>query len=235
MSGTKTKVSSSFLDSVQEEFIKLYLVDKLDLKQIAYKYNCSEATVYNRLKSLNVEFRHIREPWNKGNKTKYFCLDCNKEVTRKKSKRCVDCCSEWKSKNLIFTDTQRQKMSISAIKRLQNPIERARLARVSRLSRNPFNKSEQKLADILDSLFPNEYRFVGNGDFFVKQYNPDFISKNKIIELYGEYWHGTEEAIKRDFDRLKTYNELGYKTLIIYWSELKNIDKLKQKLLSFNK
>ena len=47
--------------------------------------------------------------------------------------------------------------------------------------------------------------FEGKNHFF----NPDFISeKNKqIIEIFGEYWHSSEEDKKIDEERIKTYRK----------------------------
>lgn len=56
----------------------------------------------------------------------------------------------------------------------------------------------------------------------------------KIIELYGDYWHNTPKAIRRDKRRLKVYKKYGYQTLIIQETELNNLKEIKLKVLKFH-
>lgn len=53
------------------------------------------------------------------------------------------------------------------------------------------NKIESKLKDVLDSLFPNEYKYTGDASIIIEGKIPDFININgqkKIIELLA--WRG---------------------------------------------
>jgi hypothetical protein len=57
------------------------------------------------------------------------------------------------------------------------------------------NKPESIILSILEQLYPNEYRFVGDGKVVIAGKIPDFININgqkKIIELFGDYWHEGE-------------------------------------------
>ncbi len=99
------------------------------------------------------------------------------------------------------------------------------------------NKPEKKLISLLNEILPNEYEFVGDGKVILDGFNPDFINCNgqkKIIELYGDYWHNLPSWKERDKRRLIAYRKLGYKTLIIWEHELKDLDKLQNKILEFN-
>lgn len=99
------------------------------------------------------------------------------------------------------------------------------------------NKPERFLAKLLSSILPNEYKFVGDGKIVIDGLCPDFINNNgqkKIIELYGDYWHNLSKHKKTDKQRIKRYAKYGYKTLIIWEKELKNIDVIKEKILNFN-
>jgi very-short-patch-repair endonuclease len=100
------------------------------------------------------------------------------------------------------------------------------------------NKIEIKLENILNSLFPNEYKYVGDGQLFISRYVPDFINANgqkKIIELFGDYWHNLPNYKKRDIKRLEAYKNYGYDTLVIWENELEDISLLKEKLIKFHK
>lgn len=84
------------------------------------------------------------------------------------------------------------------------------------------NKPEQKLARFLDNRFPGEWKFVGDGSVIFNGYNPDFINVNGrklIIELFGDYWHKGEDPA----DRAKLFEPYGFRTLVIWEHELKNL------------
>lgn len=108
------------------------------------------------------------------------------------------------------------------------------------LKRKP-NKLEKNLSLILQKIIPNEYKFVGDGQFILAGRNPDFININgqkKIIELFGDYWHGPEiqgvSKEQHEQDRKERFIEYGYRTLIIWEYELKDVKELQKRLLSFN-
>ena len=94
------------------------------------------------------------------------------------------------------------------------------------------NKPEILLNSILQELFPNQYKYVGDGQVIIAGKCPDFIneSEHKIIELFGDYWHKPEE----EQQRINLFTKHGgYQTLIIWEHELKDLEKLKEKLLRY--
>lgn len=94
------------------------------------------------------------------------------------------------------------------------------------------NKAEIYLQNIIDStFFEGQFQYVGNGDVVVGRKCPDFIDKtnNKIIELYGDYWHKGQDPN----DRITYFKQYGYNTLVIWESELKNVENVKTKLMEF--
>ena len=97
-------------------------------------------------------------------------------------------------------------------------------------------KPEKEVELLLKLLFPNKYKFVGDGKIMIESFNPDFINKKdkKIIEVFGEYWHTIPKRKRNDYIRFKVYKKHGYKTLVIWDYELKNKLKLKRKLNEFN-
>lgn len=92
------------------------------------------------------------------------------------------------------------------------------------------NKTEIYLQSIITSI-TNNFAFVGDGKEIIGGKCPDFIDKvnNKIIELYGDYWHKGQDPN----DRINYFKNFGYDTLVIWESELKDIDNLKNKLEVF--
>lgn len=99
------------------------------------------------------------------------------------------------------------------------------------------NKPETILINLLNVLFPNEYKYVGDFKFWIENFNPDFINCNgqkKIIEYFGNHWHTTPKRIERDIKRLDTYKKYGYNTLIIRGDEIKDIENIKNRITEFH-
>jgi len=95
------------------------------------------------------------------------------------------------------------------------------------------NQKEQQLYQILQTNFPNEFKFVGDGSFMIERFNPDFINCNGrklIIELFGDYWHSLESYKIRDKKKFNIYQKHGYRNLIIWEHELKNPKNIIEKI-----
>ena len=92
----------------------------------------------------------------------------------------------------------------------------------------PPNKQEQCLQRLLDSYFPGEWKFVGDGQLFVGGLCPDFTNVNGkkcLLELYGDFWH-SDKVVKNwtrtELGRIMHYNSYGFKCLVIWERELKD-------------
>ena len=105
----------------------------------------------------------------------------------------------------------------------------------SRCSPSPPNYAEQKLAQIIESVLPGRYVYVGDFSMWIGKMNPDFVHTQgvkKVIELYGEPYHTKDDAPAR-IDRFKAH---GWSTLVIWCKEMQNtktIAELKNKLMRF--
>ena len=94
-------------------------------------------------------------------------------------------------------------------------------------------KPEITLNKLLNKLFPNEYKYVGDFKFWIDGKNPDFMNingKKKLIELFGDYWHKDDNPE----DRINHFKPYGFDTLVIWESELKNKDEIIGKLKEFH-
>jgi G:T-mismatch repair DNA endonuclease (very short patch repair protein) len=116
----------------------------------------------------------------------------------------------------------------------KNPLKRPEVLRkvLKAVCAKP-NKAEQNLYQLLQGIFPNEYKFVGDGSVIIGGKCPDFIgvnSQKKLIELYGDYWHRNDDEGNRIF----YFRLLGYETLIVWEYELKDLEKLRQRILDFH-
>ena len=100
------------------------------------------------------------------------------------------------------------------------------------------NKPETLILKLLKKHYPNEYKYVGDGQVIIGGCNPDFINvngKKHIIECYGDYWHTDRVRCYKETEegRIKLFSQYGYRTLIIWENELKDDKKLLEKIQSF--
>lgn len=102
------------------------------------------------------------------------------------------------------------------------------------------NKPETLILSILDKRYPNEWKFTGNNSVWFGDANPDFININGrklIIEHFGIYWHS--EQVKKlpkkqhEDNTIQNYKNYGYETLIIWENELKDMNKVEEKIKKF--
>lgn len=93
------------------------------------------------------------------------------------------------------------------------------------------NKPEMMLNNILDTIQPNVWSYVGDGSFLVGNKCPDFHSnkEDKVIELFGDYWHKKDE----EDGRIKYFKDNGFDCLIIWEHELSDFSTLLHKLVPF--
>lgn len=95
------------------------------------------------------------------------------------------------------------------------------------------NKPEKTLIKLMqDNNLP--FRYVGNGEVWLGNKNPDFINvngKKQVIEYFGTYWHPIFDGTKRT----EHYKQYGFSTLIIWDSELEDKPKLLNKIKTFTR
>jgi len=115
------------------------------------------------------------------------------------------------------------------------------VAKIRKSSTQKPNKKERKLNEILQKLCPKEYKYVGGFAFMIDGKNPDFINvggQKKLIEFFGDYWHGERRTGKTNAEaeriRKAHYTKFGWKTLIIWEHELKNVEALEEKIRGFH-
>lgn len=102
------------------------------------------------------------------------------------------------------------------------------------------NKPEKLLITFLNHILPNEYRYVGDGQFILSGKCPDFLNingKKKLIELFGNYWHSKKitgiKPKQHEEERINHFQQFGFDTLIIWERELKNLNKVANQITQF--
>jgi len=84
------------------------------------------------------------------------------------------------------------------------------------------NKLEAQFAEFLNTHFPDEWKYVGNGGAIIGGKCPDFINingKKQLIELYGNYWHKGEYPDTK----VRFYKQYGFDTLVLWEADIKTL------------
>lgn len=93
------------------------------------------------------------------------------------------------------------------------------------------NNSEKTFLKLCeDNQFP--FKYVGNGEVWLGNRNPDFINtdgKKQVIELLGTYWHPLFDGASRR----EHYKQYGFDCLVIWEDELGNIEAIAKKVKTF--
>ena len=93
------------------------------------------------------------------------------------------------------------------------------------LANRQMTVAESKVNDILQTNFPNDWKWVGNGAFWIEGKNPDFINTNSlkaVIEV-----DGCEEWKRKDYggndmyaqSRIEHFGKYGFRCLIINYKQ----------------
>ena len=80
--------------------------------------------------------------------------------------------------------------------------------------------AEIALDEILQKNFPNQWKYVGDGQVRIGRAIPDFINVNgqkRIIEIFGECYHRDP---KEEWEKKAMYKEYGFETLVIWGRDL---------------
>lgn len=206
------------------------------------KHHTEEAKIKLRLSTtLNMAKPEIKQKISnalKGRPSPWKGMKASEETRRKMS---------LVRKGKIFgkrTPEVRKKLSDVRKELWKNPEYREKTIRATRMANaiQP-NNAEATLLSILHFLFPNEWKYVGNGEIIVHNKNPDFIDckcGNKVIELFGDYYHSESYAKKHNRrwespeERITFFMQHGFNCLIIWEHELKNKEILLEKIKRFN-
>ena len=80
---------------------------------------------------------------------------------------------------------------------------------------------------------------MGDGQLVIGGKNPDFANINgqKILcEMFGDYWHFDRARCYEETEegRIELFKKFGYRTLVIWASELKEPEKVLSKIVEFS-
>lgn len=96
------------------------------------------------------------------------------------------------------------------------------------------NKPETLILNLLNDLYPGEWKYTGDFSFTINGKCPDFVNCNgqkKIIEFWGDHWHKEQNPQ----DRINAFKPFGYDTMVIWGHELKDMDAIIARIDEFNR
>jgi len=139
-----------------------------------------------------------------------------------------------------------EKLSIRHKELWQNPkYRKAMIENTIKANHVKPNKKEQLLNNLIQTYFPNQFIYSGDGKVVFPCGCPDFWNINglkKAINLNGLYWHlwklqkeENPSLIKEDIEieDKEKYKQYGIDLLVIWEDELKNKEQLIEKIRGF--
>jgi len=227
----------------KEDLIKLYYGDGLSIKKIAEKYNCGYKTVRKWFKEYDIKIRDAMERGKirRGTKGRPRKIPPSREILYEMYKKMTiqeiarklqvnpHTVSKWLKEYKIPRRTRKQ-ISMLILPRIVPKI-------LGGLKKRP-TKAEEKLCDILKEInIPIKYN---TQKLMVGYKVPDFINteKNKILEVFGAFWHDPNVNAKVPTHKTKKfvisyYRSLGYDCLIIWDYELNDKEAVTKKILDW--
>ena len=157
----------------------------------------------------------------KGKKNHFYGKHHTKEIRTKLSKYW----KEFYKKHPKTKLSKEIKRKISETKKRlwKNPLFAEKMFKI--WGRRPTNPEKQFMNIIGKYNLP--YKYTGDGTFWIRGINPDFVNCNgeKIcVEVFGDYWHNRKDNKERDVHNLKVLKKYGWKRIVIWEHELKDIN-----------
>lgn len=223
----------------KEILMDLYTNKKLSISQCANALDCKQTTIAKKLESFKIRIRSKSEG----------CMlrdDARSDITKEKlidlylnHEQSTIVCADYFECNKSSILLKLKKFGIpirSMSEAFQNSFNTGRRKKVTP------NKEEEELFTFIEEACPGEYKYTGDRTLWIGGLNPDFAhcgDKKKLIEYFGWYWHVGKVAKRRgwkvtEFGRKAIFSQLGYDTLVIWDKEMKNKEKVIEKLKEFN-
>lgn len=145
------------------------------------------------------------------------------------------------NKGIPMSEESRRKLSKSVEKLWRNLEYRNKtsIARIAAQRRRPTKPERELMRIINENNLP--FRYVGDGSLILYGLNPDFVDcdgSKRIIEVFGDYWHSGKRDLRwqeTEQGKKAVYGQLGFKALVIWEHELKEPDKVLEKIKEFDR
>lgn len=226
-----------------------YCTLKLRISDIAKKYNVSRNVITRCLEEMGISMRnrseaHMGYPTKPHVATKDLKHDyCDLKMSAR----------EVGLKHSISRDTVTHRLKQVGVPmrpagetyrikwaRLTDEEKTIRIRKTVEASHIKPSQPETIMYELLQSLYPHEWKYVGNKDVILGGLNPDFINVNGqkgIVEVFGDWWHSKAVTGRwkwlEAWSKKRHYAKYGFKTLIIWERELQDMSKVAVKVERF--
>jgi G:T-mismatch repair DNA endonuclease (very short patch repair protein)/AraC-like DNA-binding protein len=193
--------------------IQKYIIEQLPIDKIRQITGCTAFMIKKYLKKYNISIRK------EGIGVIIKCLMCNKEkkvfVSVAKNQKFCSC-------ECYYEFKKGKKQSEETIKK-----------KLAAVCASP-NKFEQKCQEFLNKLYPNKFKYVGDGSILISGRSPDFINEElkTVVLANGCYYHLSiknleiTEENKRVIEKYEAlpFLSAGYKVLFVWEDEINKLE-----------
>jgi G:T-mismatch repair DNA endonuclease (very short patch repair protein)/Zn-dependent peptidase ImmA (M78 family) len=240
----RPKSTKKFINIIKKEELSQKYNDGESIEELSHYFNVSKSSILSYLKHYNIQLR--------GQYCKYGYWFGKKRPEKTKQLK-----NQWKdpifrAKALIAPRTieaqAKNILSKQAFWKSEDGLKLKAKRTVDGLNYYESHKEQfieygkkgQAVCPRISSVEIKFCKFLKQlGIGFIHQYKYKLgiadicVGDNKIIELYGDYWHNYPEGREKDRRQIKYLKDTGYEVLIVWEHELKDIDKLKEKVINY--
>lgn len=211
----------------RDELGELYQVKEMTVAEIAEEVGVSHKTVTYWMRKYGLPTR-TRSDGRKGSLNTFYGRTHTPAVRAVISEKAL---------GREISDETRVKMRLASREKWADPDwkERTLIAQREAMKLRP-TAPERHLMEVCEANgFP--FRYTGDGGLWISGLNPDFahLSERKLIEVFGDYWHGPERnpgRYHREDVRRAIFRRFRYDLLVVWEHELRNesevIDKIRR-------
>lgn len=199
---------------ITKEFLQEnYIIRKISVAEIARKIGCDVSCVKLRLDKFGFPIRSYSEAFKGRKQTEEWKKNIGKANKGKIKPEGWGKKHGELMKGHVFSEERARKI-------------------LQKVCASP-NKFELKCLDYLNKLYPNKFKYCGDGSTLINKRSPDFISEElKVVVLaHGYYYHlrikGLEvtEENKRSVEKIDSlpFLQAGYRVMFVWEDELNNL------------
>ena len=135
----------------------------------------------------------------------------------------------------VPTEESKQLMSEAHKEQWKDPKFADMMAKAQ--NRRP-NGPELQLQSVLDKHSPGEWKYTGDGTFWIEGKNPDFMNvngKKQVIEIFGYHWHDPYYFPNRlsEEELIAHYKGYGFDCLVFWEYDVYNEEEVVERVKSF--
>ncbi len=215
------KISSTITDKWQNdlEFIKKHKIgSKKTSKILKTKYETGELIIWNKelTKEIDKRVEKLGKNTSIGLRKAYKNGFVNPFKDKKHTKKTKNRIGSWSKKRWASLSEEDRQEFIKFIHSRRTP-----------------SSPELKFIDLCEK-FNLPFKYIGDiidKKIVIGGKVPDFIheSENKLIEIFGDYWHKGNNPQ----DRIDFFKKYGYECLVIWASELKDVERIVERCRNF--